>query len=389
MAEEAKVTPKKYSVIVNCLPRTTPLVSKKPEFGELGNLYLDMIEVKEKLRPGLPLVPIQKPVQPPKEKKEEKKVEEPTPIIVSPSPSQPEKKEPEEKKTEEVQPGLVFLDELDEEEEADDEELEELLEDKKPTPVPSVAAPSIAAAAAAIPVVSQEEPQEDDEDSESESEDEPEQPIDEDDNLTEEQKEEKEKDELLWKFKILKKKHPQHLDTIPDFDEHSDIVTMRRKYQMTVKELHMESKLFEYRKFVFFGGCIFEGLFTNILGIDFKGFSEVQDIHGYDALLVELGEKSYTNFTSYLPVEVRLVIAFAVNVAIFYIFKTMSVRVTSEELFTMISQVGGEKIADFFRNATGKDTKKKEQTSAAPKKRMRGPTIRAEDVQKMSIGKED
>ncbi|AHC54858.1 hypothetical protein D1R32_gp141 [Tunisvirus fontaine2] len=138
----------------------------------------------------------------------------------------------------------------------------------------------------------------------------------------------------------------------------------------------------------FSAGAFFEGLFTNILGIDFKGFSEVQDIHGYDALLVELGEKSYTNFTSYLPVEIRLVIAFAVNVAIFYIFKTMSVRVTSEELFTMISQVGGEKIADFFRQATGKDTKKKE-AAAPPKKRMRGPTIRAEDVQKMSIGKED
>lgn len=383
MAEEAKTLEKKYSVIVNCVPRTIPLTSKKQDFGDLGNLYLDMIEVKEKLRPGLPLnPPIQKTVPkdpPPKEKKEEKK--EPVQEI----PPVQEKKE--EQKEPEVQPGLVFLDA--EEEDADDEELEELL-DEQPIPVP-VAAAAVPIAAAA-PVVSQPSPSEkfeEDEDSDSDSEEEPEQVVDEDDNLTEEQKEEKEKDELLWKFKILKKKHPQHLDAIPDFDEHSDIVTMRRKYQMTVKELHMESKLFEYRKFVFFGGCIFEGLCTNILGVDFKGFSEVQDIHGYDALLVELGEKSYTNFTAYLPVEIRLIIAFTVNVAIFYIFKTMSVRVTSEELFTMISQVGGEKIADFFRNATGKETKKKETTAAPAKKRMRGPTIRAEDVQKMSIGKED
>lgn len=387
MAEEAKTPEKKYSVIVNCVPRTTPLVSKKPDFGDLGNLYLDMIEVKEKLRPGLPLnPPVQKavPKDPPpqKEKKEEPK-ELPQEIPSTPPPQ--EKKE--EKKEPDVQPGLVFLDV--EDEDADDEELEELLEDP-PVVVPPDAVPL--AAAAAVPTATQfpqTENFEEEEDSDSESEEEPEQVVDEDDNLTEEQKEEKEKDELLWKFKILKKKHPQHLDTIPDFDEHSDIVTMRRKYQMTVKELHMESKLFEYRKFVFFGGCIFEGLCTNILGIDFKGFSEVQDIHGYDALLVELGEKSYTNFTSYLPVEIRLIIAFTVNVAIFYIFKTMSVRVTSEELFTMISQVGGEKIADFFRNATGKETKKKETAATPAKKRMRGPTIRAEDVQKMSIGKED
>lgn len=377
MAEDAKTPEKKYSVIVNCVPRATPLVSKKPDFGELGNLYLDMIEVKEKLRPGLPLNPpmAQKPLV--KEQTKEKKEEVPPP----PPTPEPEK-ETEEKKENIAQPGLVFLDA--EDEDADDEELEGLLEDKPQAPSETVPIVPIAAVAAAIPPVVEQE-----EDSDSDSEEEPEQPVDEEDNLTEEQKEEKEKDELLWKFKILKKKHPHHLDTIPDFDEHSDIVTMRRKYQMTVKELHMESKLFDYRKFVFFGGCIFEGLCTNILGVDFKGFSEVQDIHGYDALLVELGEKSYTNFTSYLPVEVRLVIAFAVNVAIFYIFKTMSVHVTSEELFTMISQVGGEKIADFFRNATGKEKKKETTPPAQTKRRMRGPTIRAEDVQKMSIGKED
>ncbi|AHC54857.1 hypothetical protein D1R32_gp140 [Tunisvirus fontaine2] len=252
MAEESKVSQKKYSVIVNCLPRKTPLVSKKPEFGDLGNLYLDMIEVKEKLRPGLPLVPIQKPVakeQPPKEKKEEKKVEETPPVALPP----PEKKEVEEEKKEVAQPGLVFLDEIDQDDDADDEELEELLEDK-----PSVVAPLASAAAASVPPPeTPKETLDEEEDSDSDSEDEPEIIADEDDNLTEEQKEEKEKDELLWKFKILKKKHPQHLDAIPDFDEHSDIVTMRRKYQMTVKELHMESKLFEYRKFVFFGGCIF------------------------------------------------------------------------------------------------------------------------------------
>ncbi|AEA07084.1 conserved hypothetical protein [Lausannevirus] len=387
MAEEAKTPEKKYSVIVNCVPRTTPLVSKKQDFGDLGNLYLDMIEVKEKLRPGLPLnPPVQKavaPKDPPKEKKEEKK--EPVQENTPPPPVQEEKQE---QKEPEPQPGLVFLD--NEEEYADDEELDNLLDE--PIDHPPPAAPVPVVAAAAVPASSQPPPIEkfeEEDETDSESEDEPEQVVDEDDNLTEEQKEEKEKDELLWKFKILKKKHPQHLDTIPDFDEHSDIVTMRRKYQMTVKELHMESKLFEYRKFVFFGGCIFEGLCTNILGIDFKGFSEVQDIHGYDSLLVELGEKSYTNFTAYLPVEIRLIIAFTVNVAIFYIFKTMSVRVTSEELFTMISQVGGEKIADFFRNATGKETKKKETAAAPTKKRMRGPTIRAEDVQKMSIGKED
>ncbi|ALX27521.1 putative C-terminal domain protein [Golden Marseillevirus] len=375
MADENPAQPKKYSVIINCLPRTVPLVSKKQDFGDLGNLYLDMIEVKEKLRPGLPLVPVVK-VQ----KKEEAKPEV-EPVVVKPAivaaPAVVEAVAQPQPETKEEEGELLFLDD-----DADaDDEVDNLLEDeaKKENNPPQE-------------IPEEKNIPEDDESSESEDEEEmPADPIvEEDDGLTEEQKEEKEKDELLWKFKILKKKHPQHLDTIPDFDEHSDIVTMRRKYQMTVKELHMESKLFEYRKYAFFGGCIFEGLCTNFLGLDLEGFSQVQDVHGYDALLVELGEKSYTNFTSYLPVEIRLVIAFAVNVAIFYIFKTMSLRVTSEDLFTMISQVGGDKIADFLRGATGKTKeKKKEEPSAPQKKKMRGPTIRAEDVRKMSLEKED
>ncbi|BAU80139.1 conserved putative C-terminal domain protein [Tokyovirus A1] len=368
MSEETQTPEKKYSVIVNLLPRTTPLVSKKPDFGDLGDLHLDMIEVKEKLRPGLPLVPPKRKEEPKKE--EEEKKEE---IL---APPEPEKQTQEEPPVE--QPGLVFEEEDDDPSPASDSEEEPDAPQTNAQRPPPVVVP---------PVVLPQENQDDD-DSETSSEDEPEQQ-DPEEILTEEQKEEKERDELLWKFKILKKKHPQHLDTIPDFDEHSDIVTMRRKYQMTVKELHMESKLFEYRKFVFFGGCLFEGLCTNLLGVDVKGFSEVQDIHGYDALLVELGEKSYTNFTSYLPVELRLLIAFAMNVAIFYIFKTMSIRVTSEDVFNMISQVGGQKVADFLRQATGKEQKKETESAPTTKRRMRGPTIKAEDVRKMSIGKED
>nr|WQM87165.1 conserved putative C-terminal domain protein [Marseillevirus cajuinensis] len=377
MSVETQTPEKKYSVVVNLLPRTVPLVSKKPDFGDLGELHLDMIEVKEKLRPGLPLVPPKR-----KEVQKEPPVEAPKKEEVE-APPEPEKQPPppeevvDEEPTE--QPGLVF-----EEEEGEEETFPESDEDGEETPRSIPKPPPVLPPEFPTP-----SPKEEEEDSETSSEDEPEQQ-DPEEILTEEQKEEKERDELLWKFKILKKKHPQHLDTIPDFDEHSDIVAMRRKYQMTVKELHMESKLFEYRKFVFFGGCLFEGFCTNFLGFDVKGFSEVQDIHGYDALLVELGEKSYTNFTSYLPVEIRLLIAFAMNVGIFYIFKTMSIRVSSEDLFNMISQVGGQKIADFLRQATGKEKKREaEAPSAMPKKRMRGPTIKAEDVRKMSIGKED
>nr|WNL49861.1 transmembrane domain containing protein [Marseillevirus sp.] len=379
MSEETQSPEKKYSVIVNLLPRTTPLVSKKPDFGDLGDLHLDMIEVKEKLRPGLPLVPPKRKEE--TKRKEEKEEQLPEEKDGNSAPPEPEKQPAPaiEESIPTEQPGLVF-----EEEDGDDERPEE--SDSEEEQKPQNTKDDIPKVIPAIPPVQNDE---EDEDSETSSEDEPEQQ-DPEEILTEEQKEEKERDELLWKFKILKKKHPQHLDTIPDFDEHSDIVTMRRKYQMTVKELHMESKLFEYRKFVFFGGCLFEGLCTNLLGVDVKGFSEVQDIHGYDALLVELGEKSYTNFTSYLPVELRLLIAFAMNVAIFYIFKTMSIRVTSEDVFNMISQVGGQKVADFLRQATGKEQKKEEATvPTTSKRRMRGPTIKAEDVRKMSIGKED
>lgn len=369
--ETPLVQEKTYSVIVNKIPRSSPIISAKPNFGELGSLHLDLIENKLKLKPGLPLIP---PPEPERKEKKEKKDKKDEPLkeeekIVPPEPDT----EPKEAEHSGGQPDLLFVDESDDE---GDDEKEKLPPEEPPKEEGNKEEPP-------------KPPPLDDEESESESESEDEE-IPPEERLTEEQKEEQEKDELLWKFRLLKKKHPKHIDIIPDFDEHSDIVAMRRKYQMTVKELHMEGKLFEYRRMMFMGGIATEAFMKNILGWDFEGFSEVQNPHDYDALLVELGEKSYTNFTSYLPVEIRIVIAFVMNAAIFYIFKTMGTKVTSDELFEMIASLGGERLAEFLRKATGKNKEKKEEVPDKPaKRRMRGPSLKAEDVRKMSLGKED
>ena len=108
----------------------------------------------------------------------------------------------------------------------------------------------------------------------------------------------REKEEYIWRFRILKKKYKHPSYEIPSYNEHSDLATMKITYDRTVRELYLDSTVEQYRTYLMGGFLAVEYVCNQWLGIDLEGFTKQQLklMHKYDMLLVELGEKSYERF---------------------------------------------------------------------------------------------
>ena len=61
----------------------------------------------------------------------------------------------------------------------------------------------------------------------------------------------KRKRELLFRFDILKKSYKEA--TIPEFTEYTDLVTMERVYEDTVRKVGLDAKVEGYKKFLTMG----------------------------------------------------------------------------------------------------------------------------------------
>lgn len=186
-----------------------------------------------------------------------------------------------------------------------------------------------------------------------------------------EQTETEKKQEYLLRFKMLKKKYPQVV--VDEFNEHSDIDMMVGAYNRTIKELNVDMAVQHYQSILFVGFYAVEWGVSKVIGIDLSGFAaqQIASINKYNHLLIELGERSYSNFGSSLPVEVRLFGMILFQAGLFYISK----------------QTGGQGALDMFSSLMGNAPKPVEQEQQAesadklPKKRMRGPRITPQDIQ--------
>lgn len=147
-------------------------------------------------------------------------------------------------------------------------------------------------------------------------------------------KEEKEKEELLRKFDLMKRSCPDK--SIPDFSEHSDINMMRKTYKKLEYQISMDSNIQTYKTILAVGFIVIEFIGIHYFRMDMAGFANAQQLHNYDKLLVELGERSYSNLGSRLPVELRLIGLLLFNAAIFYIGKKMSNSSGNNILTTML-----------------------------------------------------
>jgi hypothetical protein len=167
------------------------------------------------------------------------------------------------------------------------------------------------------------------------------------------------KRELLFKFDLLRKSYKESTVTIPEFSMHSDYKEMKKQYDMTVRQLSIDSAVESYKTYLIGGFLGVEYLFGNWLGFDMQGFTQQQilKMSSYERLLIELGEKSYVDEESQWPVEIRLLGMIVVN-ATFFIISKMIMKKTGSNVMNMIDSM----------NTMGSTTRK-------AKRKMRAPDI--------------
>ena len=203
-------------------------------------------------------------------------------------------------------------------------------------------------------------------------------PVEEDDiyaGLSPEEREIKEREEYIWRFRILKKQYKSR--DIPSFNEHDDLPLMKTTYERTVREIHLENNVDTYRTYLVGGFMVTEFVCTQWMNVDLSGFTSQQMLimDKYDRLLIELGERSYNRWGADFPVEIRLIGFILLQAGLFYIGK-------------IIADKAGGSVAELFRGITGQPSsaavKEVQEETPPPKKKMRGPSVKAEDIKKMA-----
>jgi hypothetical protein len=177
-----------------------------------------------------------------------------------------------------------------------------------------------------------------------------------------EQENEDRKRELLFKFDLLKKSYPN--SSIPEFSIHSDLTTMQKSYDDSVRRLSLDSTVENYKTYLIGGFMLVEFIFGNFLGFDMQGFTQQQivSMNSYEKLLIELGEKSYVPKGSKWPVELRLLFLIIMNAA-FFIVSKMIMKKTGANLMNMINGMNTSSVRP-----------------SARKRKMRGPNINLDDI---------
>lgn len=372
--------PMKLNIIRQALDR--PIADIQPTFDKLDNLHLELLENKKKLKSGLPLMPIAKAVK----VIENPKIEKFTPQNSSGKKSsiKPQKELPSEL--------------LQEDSPIPQKTSQQKISSQKTTPFPSQKtspvqskktspeeSPKIIKTSSKAKQINIEEdddlkdlyeseedlnddsPQESDDESQSQSEnenshEEEEEEEDEDDGISAEEKEEMEKQEYLARFRILKKGNPNYKE-FPDYTEHTPVAALKKMYSETVKMIQLEENVDSYKTWLQVGFFLIEiGLCK--AGLDFKGFAKVQmkKMNKYEKMLIELGEKSYSNFTNNWPVEIRLIGVLIADALIFYICK-------------IAADYMGEDVANLVATMLGIEIPQKEKPI-----RMRGPSIKPDQI---------
>ncbi len=368
--------PSKEKLIIIKVPRVDKLKDVKPNFPPLKNLHLDLLETKEKLKPGLPLIPRPK-IKPltntaflPNIIEEDSDIfveETQEPGATTINRNEPKSKSNASKKKDlkrEKNINVKFIDE-DHQDDLPHDDLDDLMDDEL------LLDDELSDGGSLV-----DDDMRDLIDDESKEEIEDEQPNDEEEQLTPEELEEREKQEYIWKFRILKKQYAGKTDVeIPDYNEFSDITIMKNSYEKTIRELFLDDAVESYKTYLIFGWMGIELLCSKKLGIDMRGFTleQIKSMYKYERMLIELGEKSYSTWGMNIPVELRLVGVVLLQAAMFYIVK-------------MIKENYGSNTAEFVARALGtkpqSSSQPREETVQKSKKKMKGPSYKAEDIKK-------
>lgn len=371
--------------------RAKPLPDIPINFPQFNNLHLELLEVKDKLKKGLPLIPRSKPVlqkpspsvsKPNVENFQAKDSSKKTEELASPKKEKvldkenpknvgketPKNTEKEVPKTEQVKVAKAKS------KKEEDSLVEDLGEESEDVIDSDALGESSETGGKSVEDVADEAK----EDNEKEE-------FDIYAGLTPEERAIKEREEYLWRFRILKKKYGRNVNVnIPEWNDYSDLSMMKTSYERTIRELYLDDTVETYRTYLVGSWIVMEYVCTEYANIDLGGFA-IQQIHmmyKYDSLLIELGEKSCERWTTNLPVEVRLIGMILLQAAIFYLGKILTEKM-------------GKSVGELFKGMTGqppaeentrKPTENKPPADEGPK--MRGPKVKASDIRKKFDQKE-
>ena len=210
--------------------------------------------------------------------------------------------------------------------------------------------------------------------------------------------------EFMWRFYILKSKYPEK--DIGGYDAMMDSEELKIQYEKKIKEIYIEQSIEDYTMYLFAGFIAIEYVATQYIGIDMRGFtkSQIYMMYKYHILLVELAEKNSHRFAGFgLPVEIRLAGLVLFSAATFWLMKLCEKRLGSDIAGFLSGMLGQtkmrpqeiiRKLGQSLDNDDGKSSEsdKTEQPSSpssgkspanAPpgKRRMRGPTVNADNVE--------
>jgi len=177
------------------------------------------------------------------------------------------------------------------------------------------------------------------------------------------------KQELLAKFYILSRTYP--VARVPDFTEDSDLALMEREYDRMIRQLALDSDVDDYKRYLIGGFMAIEFLGIKYLKLEFDGYTrqQLRHMNKYERLLIELGEKSYMQRASRVPVEIRLIFIMLINAGLFLLVKIMSRNAGPQ-----INQMFGVLFGGAAPESIGEDF-----TVGKPQRKMRGPTIHISD----------
>jgi|SRR5579862_1274958 len=401
-------------------PRDKPIVDRPIKFEPLQNLHLELIEVKSKLKPGLPLIPQSAPKMRPipstnttttesttsttsttkntvdtavKSKDKENKINLPKSIVIDTIIDKNEGKRENFEKDSSVKNRDNSIKHKDKIKQTNPVKTAENIvknNDKNKIKQPTKKEETEDEEEIEENEVEEEKEEIVEEGEEEEVKNEEIQPeeekVDEDDpyaGLSPEEREIKEKEEYIWRFRILKKQYGKHATIeIPSWNEHSDLHMMKTSYERTIRELYLDDAVETYKTYLIGGWIVMEYVCTQMIGIDLRGFTvyQIQIMYKYERMLIELGEKSYTRWGMNLPVEVRLIGMILFQAGIFYLAK-------------IISDKFGSNLAEIFRGFTGQpppsnnsngNNKENDEIDDNENdgKKMKGPKIKADDIRR-------
>lgn len=145
---------------------------------------------------------------------------------------------------------------------------------------------------------------------------------DEEEHTTQKPDIQEERSDIIWSLKKLKKSHD--IKTFPHYDEFTSIDDLKRILKEVKREVILDENINSTKSLLTMGWLGLEKVCTCYLSIDLTGFAqhELQHMNEYHKILVEMGERSYLNWTQDLPPEIRLLCLMLMNAFLFHAKKS-------------------------------------------------------------------